>query len=90
MLNSTPGDMKVSLTMPGTCGRVRSDAIFHPQAVEHHTRGRFRCSALYNMQCRIIGYLPILQVASRGVWRWILMFPEHLKSLLTNTRRPQV
>lgn len=60
MLNLTPGDMKVSLTMPGTFGRVRSDAIFHPQGVEHHSEGRFRCSALYNTQCRIIGYLPII------------------------------
>lgn len=56
MLNSTPGDMKVSLTMPGTCGRVQSDAIFHPQGVQHHSRRKFRCSALYNSQCRIIGY----------------------------------
>lgn len=77
MLNSTPGDMKVSLTMPGTRGRVQSGAIFYPQGAERHSEGRFRCSALYNTQCRIIGCRPILQAARWGVWHWILMLPAH-------------
>lgn len=79
MLNLTLRDAKVSLTMSGSCERVHCLTPSFVPRVESMTGVGDLGAVPYITPSVIVSYLPILQVASRRVWRWILMYPEHFR-----------